>query len=64
MSTRPEMIIDPPVGPYSSAQDVQAWLDELATYDPHHQVDEAIAEARRWLATAKEKEQSKENDSQ
>ena len=61
--SRPEMIIDPPVGPYSSVHDIQNWLDELTTYDPHPQVDEAIDEAQGWLETAKETEKQ-QNDKQ
>ncbi len=61
MKTRPEMIIDPPVGPFSSVSDIEAWLAELATSEPHYQVDAAIAEVKEWLEVAKETERLKKN---
>jgi len=53
---RQEMIIDPPVGPYSTVEEINGWLDELATYESHPEVDAAIKEAEDWLETAKKTE--------
>jgi hypothetical protein len=50
------MLIDPPVGPYSSADDIRAWLEELADakqFPPDDEsVKRAVAEAKGWLARA------------
>lgn len=43
------ILIDSPVGPYSSADDIKAWILELENMAPSPQVDEAITEAKEWL---------------
>ena len=44
------VVVDPPVGPYSSAADIRAWIAELLRH-PHQTVDvkRAIREAEEWL---------------
>ena len=48
------VVVDPPVGPYSSAADIRAWLAELRGH-PHQTVDvkRAIQDAEEWLQLAK-----------
>lgn len=48
------MFIDPPVGPYHSAEKIRAWIRELeqlreAKPEASEQIDRSIAEARAWL---------------
>jgi hypothetical protein len=50
------MIIDPPVGPYSDAGDIRAWLAELADMPQDDEsVIRAIADAQRWLSWGAQK---------
>ena len=48
------VVVDPPVGPYSSAADIRSWLAELRGC-PHQTVDvkRAIQDAEEWLKLAK-----------
>lgn len=48
------VVVDPPVGPYSSAADIRAWLAELRGH-LHQTVDvkKAIQDAEEWLQQAK-----------
>lgn len=56
------MLIDPPVGPYSPAEALEAWLDELRDLRARYADDEAAveaiawaqAEARQWLERTRE----------
>lgn len=46
----PEMIIDPPVGPYSQPAEIEAWIEQLQEFDSAlPEVQEALAQAREWL---------------
>lgn len=45
-------LIDPPACPYSSIEELQAWLDQLTTLEPTEEVREAIVQAERWLESA------------
>ena len=47
------MIIDPPVGPYSTSEDIQAWLNELKTYPDNPEVTKARRDAEQWLKGGK-----------
>lgn len=50
-------LIDPPVDPFSPVEDLRAWISELGTLTPRlPEVDAAMAEARRWLALAEQRE--------
>lgn len=42
-------IIDPPVTPYSSPEEIKAWIKELETMERTEQVKKAIAQADIWL---------------
>lgn len=43
------MLIDPPVGPYSSEKAIKEWIRELETYPDRPEAQEAILEAKEWL---------------
>jgi hypothetical protein len=43
------ILIDPPVGPYSSDKAIKEWITELEMYPDRPEVQEAIREAREWL---------------
>lgn len=45
-------MIDPPVSPYSSKGEIQAWLDELERMEQTPEVKMAIEDAKRWLTGA------------
>ena len=47
--TEPTQIIDPPVSPYSSPDQLQAWLDELHQMELTPDVQYALDEAQEWL---------------
>lgn len=47
-------IIDPPVGPYSTAAELRDWEAELLAMAPSDAVSEALAQVRRWLAAQAE----------
>lgn len=49
------ILIDPPVSPFSDPDDIQAWLDELATMEQTQEVKRAIREAEEMLAYRKSK---------
>lgn len=47
------MIVDPPVTPYDSAEELSAWLTELAAMPQDDtDVQEATRQAKDWLARA------------
>lgn len=46
-------IIDPPVGPFSAAAEIAAWLDELRAMPDTPERTDAIRDAERWLANAR-----------
>lgn len=57
------LLIDPPVSPLSPRRKIQEWLEELARWaeDPQYsdpdvrkQIQGAMAEARQWLAAARD----------
>ena len=48
------MIIDPPVGMYSSEVSIQAWIEELKTWESTPDVKDAINEAEEWLRLKRE----------
>jgi hypothetical protein len=43
------MLIDAPVGPYSTKEEIKAWIEELKAMEQVPEVLDAIAEAERWL---------------
>jgi len=45
-------IIDPPVGPYSTREEIMAWIEKLKRMRPFREVLAAIREAERWLGQA------------
>jgi len=55
------IIIDPPVGPYHSIEDLSGWVDDLEEMRVRHEddedalpaIDRALVEARAWLDRAK-----------
>ncbi len=46
----------PPVGPWNSIGEIQAWLDELATMSDDPEVTRAREDAEKWLADVKSRE--------
>jgi hypothetical protein len=44
-------LIDPPVGPYSAPEDIEAWLAELRGYPKTPEVERAIRDAEAMLKT-------------
>lgn len=48
------ILIDPPVGPYSTRADIEAWIAELRTLGDAPEVREALDDAERWLQGARE----------
>jgi len=44
------ILIDPPVGPYSSQEEILAWIEELKAMPQVSYVPESIVEAQKWLA--------------
>lgn len=44
------MVIDPPVGPYSPIEEIEAWIRELEAMPPSKPRDDCLREAREWLA--------------
>lgn len=53
--TKPTMIIDPPVGPFSSVQDLEDWLTELDEMPGAPEVIEAMEQAEGWLANVRKR---------
>jgi len=45
-------LIDPPVGPFSTPKEVEAWLKELAKLEQTTEVRDAIKEAKTLLKDA------------
>lgn len=43
------ILIDPPVGPYSTEEAIKKWIRELETYPDRPEVRRAIQEAKEWL---------------
>lgn len=50
-----EMIIDPPVGPYSEPEAIEAWLEELREMPENDDVQAAIDQAEGWLDAARKR---------
>ncbi len=48
------ILIDPPVGPYSSIKDLESWLAELRGMRESPEVRDAIDQAESWLADARD----------
>jgi hypothetical protein len=46
------VLIDPPVGHYSTADEIQAWIDELNAMPASDQRDVALSDAQQLLADA------------
>jgi len=44
------ILIDPPVGPFSAAADIEEWITYLRTLGDAPEVREAIADAEGWIA--------------
>lgn len=44
-------IIDPPVTPYSSAEDIRAWISELESMPDSEAKTDALRLARLWLVS-------------
>lgn len=55
-------MIDPPVTPYSSAQDIRDWIGDLRRNRPQNnsQVQDALERAEQWLQDALQREQRQE----
>lgn len=51
-----DQIIDPPVTPYSSTADIEAWIAELERMSDSDAVREALDSARAMLVAARERE--------
>ena len=49
MPEYPKMIIDPPVGPYSTPEELEDWIAELEAMPDNNDVRLALTEARTWL---------------
>ena len=49
-------LVDPPVGPYSTSKEIQAWLDELIKMPDDPDIVSSREEAERWLANVKSRE--------
>lgn len=47
------VLVDPPVGPYHPAGDIEAWLVELRGSPQSTEVVRAIKQAEAWLRNAK-----------
>ena len=43
------ILIDPPVSPYSTKEEILAWIEELKAMPQLSYVPESIAEAQEWL---------------
>lgn len=55
-------IIDPPVGPYSPAAEIRAWIAELEKMRPGITRDDCLAEAKRWLEMQSDAEDAKRRE--
>jgi len=54
MTDKSYIIIDPPVGPFSTIADLESWLEYLDELPAdNEQVKEAVTEAEGWLEEAK-----------
>lgn len=42
-------LIDPPVGPYSTPEELRAWIDELFRMEKSPELMKALEEAHGWL---------------
>lgn len=43
------MLIDPPVTPYHTADEIRSWIEELENMPKDEDADAALADARGWL---------------
>lgn len=48
------ILIDPPVSPFSSVDELSSWLEELKKLEDTAEVREAIQQAERWIQQASE----------
>jgi len=48
------ILIDPPVTPYSSKEDIFAWLEKLKTLPDLPEVRDAVSQAQEYLKMKKE----------
>lgn len=46
------VLIDPPVGHYSTSDEIQQWIDQLNSMPQSDQRDSALEEAKQLLAEA------------
>ena len=51
------ILIDPPVTPHSSEEDILAWIKKLKTYPDRPEVREAISQAQEYIKMKKEFEE-------
>ena len=51
---KPQSIIDPPVGAYASAEDIEAWIAELEGMPDTPEVRQALEQAKAWLKRRRE----------
>jgi len=54
MIDRFEQVIDAPVSPYSSEEEIGVWIKELESREQTDSVKAALSEARNWLAAIAE----------
>jgi hypothetical protein len=48
------ILIDPPVGQFSSEEDILAWIEELNSFPDRPEVREAITDAKKILQCKRE----------
>jgi len=51
-----EFLICPPVTPYSSVEEIEAWIKELGTYPDRSETQAALEDARQLLSERKARE--------
>jgi hypothetical protein len=52
-------MIDPPVGPYSAPEEIEAWIAKLRTYPITPEVEQAISDAETMLDRARQTRDAK-----
>jgi hypothetical protein len=51
-------LIDPPVTPFSTVAELEAWIQELQEMERDDAVEHELAQAQQWLQTARDREPS------